>query len=319
MLVALAYDGIVGYGEASLPPYLGESHHSVAAFYNKLHWDGFTYPFNIEEILAYVDQIAHGNTAAKAGIDIALHDLVGKLSERPCREIIGYSKTARNTSFTIGIDTLDMVKRKTQEAKNFHRLKIKLGADNDQEIIKSIREVTRVALCVDANQGWTDKYQALDQIEWMATQGIEFVEQPMPKSSIDAIAWLTARSPLPIIADEGVQRLADIPSAVGVYSGINIKLMKSTGIAEADKMIRLAKSLGLQTMLGCMTETSCAISAAAQLSSAVDWIDLDGNLLIDNDIFEGVKATEGLIQCNDLPGIGVVPFHDNLFSESIKP
>jgi L-Ala-D/L-Glu epimerase len=143
-------------------------------------------------------------------------------------------------------------------------------------------------------------------LHWLKERGVIMVEQPMPKERIDDLAWLTDRSPLPIIGDEGVQRLADVKGAVGVYHGINIKLMKSTGMREAQKMLTLARSLGMKVMLGCMTETSCAISAASHLSPMVDWADLDGALLIKNDIFDGTKIVDGKVTLMDRPGIGVL-------------
>jgi L-alanine-DL-glutamate epimerase-like enolase superfamily enzyme len=146
---------------------------------------------------------------------------------------------------------------------------------------------------------------ALDMLHWLKERNVVMVEQPLPKEQVDDLAWLTERSPLPIIGDEGVQRLADIPKAKGVYHGINIKLMKCTGMREAHKMIVLARSLGMKVMLGCMTETSCAISAASHLSPMVDWADLDGALLISNDVFDGTRVVNGKVTLSERPGIGV--------------
>jgi len=165
--------------------------------------------------------------------------------------------------------------------------------------------VTDVPIYVDVNQGWKDKQKALEMVHWLKEQGIEFVEQPLPKTQVEDLAWLTENSPLPIIADEAFQRLTDVAAFKGIYSGINIKLMKSTGLREAHKMITVARALDMHVMIGCMTETSCAVSAAAQLSPLVDWADLDGNLLISNDIYEGVKVIDGKVTLNELPGIGI--------------
>ena len=269
----------------------------------------FTDPFQIEDILTYVDGLSEGNAAAKAAVDIALHDLVGKLLQAPWyKKIWGLDKAkAPSTTFTIGIDTPDVVREKTKEcADQFNILKVKLGGDNDKEMIKTIRSVTSLPIAVDANQGWTDRQYALDMIHWLKEQGIVMVEQPMPKAQIDDIAWITQQSPLPIFADEGVQRLKDVPALKGAYTGINIKLMKCTGMREAWKMLNLARALDMKVMVGCMTETSCACSAAAQLSPAVDFADLDGNLLIANDRFRGMEVVKGKITLPDLPGIGVV-------------
>lgn len=305
--VEITCEGVTGYGEAALPPYLGESVQSVVAFLQKLNFEQFHDPFQMEDILAYVDAVAPGNTAAKASVDIALHDLVGKLLNVPWYRIWGLDKEKTpSTTYTIGIDTPQVVKEKTIEvASKFNILKVKLGRNNDKEMITAIREVSSLPIAVDVNQGWTDKQYALDMIYWLQGQGVVMIEQPMSKLRLDEIAWLTERSPLPIFADESIQRLSDVEAMKGVFSGINIKLMKCTGMREAWKMVTLARALGLKVMVGCMTETSCAVSAAAQLSPVADFADLDGNLLISNDCFSGMKIVRGKITLNDLPGIGV--------------
>lgn len=306
--VEIEYDGIIGYGEASMPPYLGQTVKSVLAFLQKVDLGQFSDPFQLEDILAYVDSLSSGDTAAKAAVDIALHDLVGKLLQAPWYRIWGLDKEkAPSTTFTIGIDTADVVRKKTEEcAELYNILKVKLGRDNDKEMIKAIRSVTDLPIAVDANQGWKDRQYALDMIHWLKEQGIVMVEQPMPKEQLDDIAWVTQQSPLPVFADESVQRLKDVPSLKGAFTGINIKLMKCTGMREAWKMLTLARALDMKVMVGCMTETSCACSAAAQLSPAVDFADLDGNLLISNDRFKGMEVVGGKITLSDLPGIGVV-------------
>lgn len=308
VLVQLEYDGIVGYGEASMPPYLGESIESVTKFLGNLDLGQFNDPFRIEEILSYVDGTAPDNRAAKASVDIALHDLLGKIMGQPWYKIWGLSpEKTPNTSFTIGIDKADVVRQKVDEAAPYKVIKVKMGLDNDKELVEIIRSKTDKPLCVDANQGWTDKEKALDMCHWLKERGCMFVEQPFDKKMIDETAWLRERSPLPIIADEFCQRIPDVMRAYQVYDGINIKLMKSTGLHEAYKMAVLAKSLGMKLMIGCMTETSCAISAAAQLAPMADWVDLDGNLLIANDSFDGVKVVDGKITLTDKPGIGATP------------
>ena len=306
--VEVEYDGITGYGEASMPPYLGESVESVTRFLQQVNLEQFSDPFQLEEILAYVDGIMPGNTAAKASVDIALHDLVGKLLGAPWHKIWGLDKSkAPSTTYTIGIDTPDVVRQKTLEvAGQFNILKVKLGRDNDKEMIETIRSVTQLPIAVDANQGWTDKHHALDMIFWLKEQGIVMVEQPMPKTKLDDIAWVTQQSPLPIFADESLQRLSDVVKLKDAFTGINIKLMKCTGMREAWKMVTLGRALGMKVMVGCMTETSCAVSAAAQFSPAVDFADLDGNLLIANDRFKGMEVVKGKITLNDLPGLGLV-------------
>lgn len=307
VLTELEYDGIVGYGEASMPPYLGESHESVLAFLNKVDLSGFGDPFLAEEILHYIDGVDSGNTAAKASVDIALHDLLGKIMQQPWYRIWGYDPAQTpDTSFTIGIDTAEVVRQKVLEAAPYKILKVKLGLDTDKMMIETIRQVTDKPLCVDVNQGWKKREEALEMTHWLAERGVVFIEQPMPKEQIDDNAWLTEKSPLPTIGDESVQRLPDVQKAFGVYSGINIKLMKCTGMREAHKMAELARALGMKVMLGCMTETSCAISAAAQLSPVVDWADLDGALLIGNDLFAGMGVINGKITLPSSAGVGAV-------------
>ena len=307
--VELEWEGITGYGEASMPPYLGQSVESVTNFLNKVDLSQFNDPFMMEDILNYVDSLSEGDGAAKCAIDIALHDLVGKLLGQPWFRLWGLDPAkAPSTTFTIGIDTPEVVKEKTLEAVGkFNILKVKVGLDTDEQMIETIRTVTDVPLAVDANQGWKDRNKALDEIFWLKEHGIVMVEQPMPKERLDDIAWLTEHSPLPIFADESIQRMKDIPSLMGAYSGINIKLMKCTGMREGWKMANMARALGMKVMVGCMTETSCAVSAAAQFSPYVDFADLDGNLLIANDRFDGVKVVDGKLSLPDRPGIGVIP------------
>ena len=307
--VKLEYEGYTGYGEASMPPYLGQSVDTVTSFLQRTDLSQFNDPLRLEAILDYVDSLSPGDGAAKAAIDFALHDLVGKLMGLPWWRIWGLDKeNTPNTTFTIGIDTPEIIRQKTREcADRFNILKVKVGLDNDKEIISTIREVTDLPLAVDANQGWKDREKALDEIFWLKENGVVMVEQPMPKERLDDNAWITERSPLPIFADEAIQRLADIPAIKGAYSGINIKLMKCTGMREAWKMLNYARAEGMKAMIGCMTETSCAVSAAAQLAPAVDFADLDGNLLITNDLYKGMEVIDGKITLNDLPGIGLTP------------
>ncbi len=306
MLTEITYDGIIGYGEASLPPYLGETLASVTEFLKKVDLEQFSSPFELEEILTYIDKIADNNTAAKASVDIALHDLVGKMMNQPWYKIWGLDKEKTpHTTFTIGIDTDEVVKQKTKEAAPYSILKVKLGRDTDKQMIEAIRSVSDKPIAVDANQGWKDKHYVLDMIYWLKERGVEMIEQPLSKYNLDDAAWITERSPIPIFADESFQRLPDVLRLKGAFSGINIKLMKSTGMREAMKMMTVALAANMEIMIGCMTETSCAISAATQLSPGVKWADLDGNLLISNDCYKGVTVVDGKMTLNELPGIGI--------------
>ncbi len=309
VLTQLEHEGITGFGEASLPPYLSETHETVLSFLKTAvellsrHRD----PFNIEMILNEIDKIAPNNTAAKASVDIALHDLCGKLLNKPCWKIFNCdSSLTPYTTYTLGIDEPDVMKEKAAEGEAYKILKVKLSGENDKSIITAIRSITNKPIAIDVNQGWKDKYQALEMIVWLKDKNILFVEQPMPKDNLEDTLWLFERTALPLFADESVQRYEDIDRVKDCFHGINIKLMKCTGMNEAFKMINKARELKLQLLIGCMSETSCAVSAAAQLSPLADYADLDGPLLIKNNLFDGVQFVNGKITLSDMPGIGVV-------------
>lgn len=307
IIVEIEHNGLTGYGEASMPPYLGESYESAESFLAGMDMTRYDSPLQVDEILHDIDAARPGNTAIKAAIDIAIHDWIGKQMGRPWYRMWGFDVTAiPRTSFTIGAGDAEHIRAGVTDAAEYPVLKVKLGRDNDQQTIQTIRDLTDKPIRVDVNQGWRDRDDALRAIEWLATQNVELVEQPLPKERIDDLAWLTQRSPLPIIGDEGVQRLADVRPARGVYHGINVKLMKCAGMREAHAMMMQARSLGLKVMLGCMTETTCAISAAAHLSPLADWVDLDGAALIANDIFDGATLSDGRMRPCDRPGIGAV-------------
>lgn len=302
--VILTIDSVSGRGEASMPPYLGESVESVTTFLSKIDPQRLSNPFAFEEISAYMDSIAPGNRAAKAAVDIALHDLTSKLMGQPWYKIYGLDPDkAPCTSYTITNDSPEELERKIAEAEPYKIWKVKMGVPGDCELIEFIRTRTDRPLCVDVNQGWKTKEEALENIMWLANKGVIFVEQPMSKTDLDSHAWLKERSPLPIIADEAVQTSADMPALARAYDGINIKLMKSGGLHEAYKMAILARALGLRVMIGCMTETSLAVSAAAQLAPLAEWVDLDGNLLIANDPYDGMRIVDGRVTLTDTPGI----------------
>jgi L-Ala-D/L-Glu epimerase len=303
-------DNFGGFGEACMPPYLGETHESCIAFLEKAKklLDLLSWPFDLEETLQAIDQIAEGNTAAKASIDIALHDLTGKLEEVPCWKMFGLEKkSAVSTTYTLGITAPGEIRDKITESDGFPILKVKLNGEQDRIIIDSIRKLTDKPIAVDVNQGWQKKEEALEMIGWLATKNVLFVEQPLNKNSHVDARWLFERSPLPIYADESVQRIADIDTVKDCFHGINIKLMKCTGLHEAHQMILKARELNLKVLIGCMSESSCGVSAAAQLSPLADLTDLDGPLLIRNDPFRGISFENGKIVLKDEPGIGVQP------------
>lgn len=312
VITRLSWDGYVGYGEAAMPPYLGETQASVNEFLIKVSENvlpKFDNPFQIQDIMQAVDKLTTNNTAAKASVDIALHDLVGNIIGQPWWKIWGFNpKTAPCTCYTIGYDASDdIVNTKIEEAAWTRLIKVKLGMSEaeDKRMINLIRAKSNTPIVIDANQGWQDKSYALDMIGWLAERNVQMIEQPMSKYRLDDIAWITERSPLPVMADESCQRLTDIQHLKGAFHGINIKLMKCTGMREAREMITLAKALHMRVMVGCMTETSIAISAAAQIAPEVEWADLDGNVLLANDCFNGMKLVDGMITLEDKPGLGL--------------
>jgi L-alanine-DL-glutamate epimerase-like enolase superfamily enzyme len=308
VFTAIDYEGYTGYGEASMPPYLGESSESVMTFLSRVDLSSFADPLKIEEIVDYLEWLSPGNYAAKASVDIALHDLAGKLLGKTWCSIWGLKGAdTPYTSYTIGIDKPEVVREKVKEAEQFRYLKVKVSKGNEEEMITSIRELTDKPLFVDVNQGWTDKKYALDMICLFRENNVILIEQPMPAYMTEELEWVTVNSPLPVIADEGIKTIDDLKRASDFYSGINIKLMKCGGMHNGWKILQMAKGMGMKTMIGCMSETSCGISAAAQLSPATDWADLDGNLLIVNDMFDGVSVEDGRIILNDRPGIGAIP------------
>jgi L-Ala-D/L-Glu epimerase len=310
-------EGKTGYGEAALPPYLGESHESVIDFYKKASaiLEKTSYPFNFPQLVIAIDKIAEGNTAAKAGIEIALHDLFGKIINQPVHEFLKLGKSEpKLCSYTIGIGEEKLIEQKINEAKDFSILKIKLGTEDDKKIINTIRKFTGKTLAVDVNRGWKDKNFAIEMIDWLSEKNILYVEQPMPVNCNEEMEEVFKKSKLPLIADESVQRFADIEKNVpGRFHGMNIKLMKCTGIHEAMVMARFAKEKNLKVSLGCMSESSCGIAAMSQLMNFADYVDLDGPLLISNDPFTGVNYANGKLFQSDLPGTGCLPVNENIF------
>jgi L-alanine-DL-glutamate epimerase-like enolase superfamily enzyme len=305
VLVKIEYEGYSGYGEASLPQYLNETQESIVLFLISI-MPVIKCCNNIEELLSIVNDYKSNNLPAKAAVNIALNDLKGKMNNQPVYKIFGIDESILPyTSFTIGIDNKNLLQQKINEADEYKILKVKLGKGNDKEIIESIRELTDKPLFIDVNQGWNDKYYALDILEWMNEKNVLVAEQPFLKENYKDTLWLKDRSPVPIIADESFQTLSDLDKVKDSYSGINIKLMKCGGINNALSIINKAKENNLKIMLGCMTETSCAVSAAINLAGLIDYADLDGNLLITNDPFTSETIEEGRLKLPLLPGLGI--------------
>jgi L-Ala-D/L-Glu epimerase len=265
-------------------------------------------PLQFAKIMAEVFRRVDGQNAGKAAIDIALMDWFGQKLGVPLYTYFGLDAAdAPVTTFSIGIDNPDVTRQKVREAAAFPVLKIKVGLATDEPTIEAVRSVTRKPLRVDANEGWKDKEEAVRKINWLESQGVEFIEQPMPAEMIDETRWVRSRVHIPVIADESCLHPADIPKLAGAFDGINVKLDKAGGILEAYRMIQIAKSLHMKTMLGCMVSSSVSVTAAAHLSPLVDYADLDGNLLIANDPYTGVTVRDGKLILPNRPGLGLKP------------
>ncbi len=321
VLVRIQSNGCVGYGEACIPPYLGETVANTTAFLNRATQmlNKIEPELGLDLILNILRPLMSVDFAGMAALDIALHDLFAKLEKKTLRQYLGLKKTiSLETAHTIGIGDTSQLAQKILEAKDFKILKIKLGTKRDQEIIEFIREHSNKPLYVDVNQGWRDKEDALKMINWLHTKNVVLVEQPLPVSMKQEMIWITERSPIPTIADESVKRLSDLYKINGSYSGINVKLMKSTGMNEALKIIAAAKDQGLKVMLGCMAESTCGTTAMAQFMQYADFIDLDAPLLYKNDPFTGLHYKKGKIILNNKPGLGVEPISTLLESNRFQ-
>lgn len=263
-------------------------------------------PWHFEKFMAEVNRRMPGQHAAKAALDIALMDWLGKKLGIPLYRYFGLDAAdAPVTTFSIGMDKPEVVRAKVKEAEQFPVLKIKVGLASDEEMIESVRSATKKPLRVDANEGWTNKEEAVRKINWLETQGVEFIEQPMPAHMFEEIKWVRGKVHMPIIADEACTEAAAIPKLREAYDGVNVKLDKAGGIMEAYRWIQIAKALGMKTMLGCMISSSCSCTAAAHLSPLVDYADLDGNMLIANDPWIGLGVKEGKLVLPDGPGLGL--------------
>ncbi len=304
-IVQISYNEYVGYGEAAPDEYYGENQETVLACITKLAGNFGDDPFLIEDIMSHFDQLIRLNPAAKAAVDMALYDLVGKMLNVPVYKLLGLNpKHTPHTSFTLGIDTPDNMAKKALLARDYPILKVKVGTKHDLDNLKAIREVSTATIRVDANTAWTPK-EAIKMINALAPYGIEFVEQPTSPRNLDGLRLIRDNVPVPIIADESCVTIEDIPGLAECVDGVNFKLMKSNGITNVLKMIHVARAHNLRVMIGCMIESSLAITAAAHLTPLVDYADLDGHLLIDNDPYEGVKVVNGKLMLPNAPGLGV--------------
>jgi L-Ala-D/L-Glu epimerase len=305
--VKLTRGGITGIGEgAPIVRYDEDAVRGKAAIESIRDLLMASSPLQYEKIMAEVRKRFHGNYAAQAAIDIALMDWVGKKLGIPLYEHYGLDRAdAPITTFSIGIDNPETTRQKVEEADAYPVLKIKVGLDTDEATLAAVRAVTKKPLRVDANEGWKSKEEAVRKINWLESQGVEFIEQPMPAEMIEETRWVRSRVHIPIIADEACVNLAAIPKLAEAYDGVNVKLDKCGGMQQAYAMIKTAKSLGMKTMLGCMVSSSVSVTAAAHLSPLVDFADLDGNLLIANDPYVGVKVVKGRLVLPEGPGLGL--------------
>jgi L-alanine-DL-glutamate epimerase-like enolase superfamily enzyme len=286
-----------GLGEAAPSVRYGESAASVLEFLHRV--DGGQLSFSaIPESMAYLERVDSGHQAAKAALNMALWDGAARAARQSVHAFLGLGFPARPplTSYSIGIDCPETIQEKTEAAAAYPILKLKVGSNHDPENLAALRQAAPTkTVRVDANEAWTSKEQALAKIQWLALDpGIELIEQPMPASTpARDLAWLKERSPLPLFADESYRSAADLASCRDVFHGVNVKLTKTAGLSGAHDALVAARQAGLKTMIGCMIESSLGISAGAQLAALADYLDLDGNLLIENDPFEGVQIHAG--------------------------
>jgi L-Ala-D/L-Glu epimerase len=307
--VAYSRGGITGHGEgAPIVRYKEDAVSAQAAVDSVRDLLLKSDPMHFSKTEGEIFRRVKGEWAGKAAMDIALMDWVGQKLGIPLYAYFGLDpKDAPVTTFSIGIDTPEITKQKTLEAAQYPVLKVKVGLATDEPTIEAVRSVTKKPLRVDANEGWKDKEEAVRKINWLEKQGVEFIEQPLPAEMFEETKWVRSKVHIPVIADEACQHITDIPKLKEAYDGVNVKLDKSGGMLEAFRMLQLAKALGMKTMLGCMISSSVTVTAAAHLSPLVDWADLDGNLLISNDPFHGVRVVNGKLVLPTKPGLGLTP------------
>lgn len=306
-LATITHNGLTGYGEAAAVPYYGDTQDSLMAYLDAVPPLGDN-PYALEDVLTALPPGAH---AAQAAVDIALHDLWGKLLGQPLYRLLGLTPAPLpQTSFTISIDTPEVMARAARES-GYPIIKVKLGPDDPEAAIAAIRSATHARLRVDANAGWTPQ-QALDLIPRLERYDLELVEQPLPIGDPDAYRWLHHELmqkgvKLPVFADESVKTSADVAVYAGGIDGVVVKLMKTGGLREALRTIHTARAHGMRIMLSCMVESSVGVTAAAHLAPLCEFLDLDGPLLVANDPFSGVRYEGATLILPDGPGLGVVP------------
>ena len=302
-------DGLDGYGEAAPNRYYGESVPTVIAALGQFkpvleRAD----PFSLEAIETHLNRVLRGNASAKSAVSSALHDLVGKRLGLPVYRLWGLdAATLPQSSFTIAIAENHELEKRVAEARDYPILKIKLGTDRDEEIVRIVRNAApEKRLRVDANAAWTAKH-AVRMSDFLADHGIEMIEQPVAANDIEGLRFVRKRSRLPVFADESCLVAADVAKLAGAADGINIKLAKCGSLREAMRMVHAARALDMQVMAGCMIESSLGISAIAQIAPLLDYADFDGAALLSNDPFRGASIAGGTIRLSEEPGLGAAP------------
>jgi L-Ala-D/L-Glu epimerase len=296
-------NGVVGVGEASPIRRYHENPATVEDFFRRVSSDRLSFT-DLDASMAYLAALGPGDLAAKCALNLALVDGAAKLAGQPVHDYfqLGFREQHHVTSFSIGIDTPEMIYQKVLAAAEYPVLKLKVGVPGEREILAALRRAAPTKpVRVDANEGWKTKEEALERIEWLAQDGyIQFVEQPMPQQTPPAdLVWLKERSPLPLLADESYHTAADLPHCAECFHGVNVKLVKTGGVSAGYEALSAARAAGLKTMIGCMIETSVLISAAAHLAGLCDFLDVDGNLLTTNDPYAGVTAKRGILSFAD--------------------
>ena len=301
-------DGLEGWGEAAGITYYGESPETILSALQTYATVLPETPFDLETAERGFETALKGNPSARAALSAALHDMVGKRFGIPLWKLWGLDAAkAPKSTFTIGLDTVEKMQAKVKEAAQYPILKIKLGTDHDLQILQGLREVTDKELRVDANCGWSVK-QAVQMLPVLEEFGVTLLEQPLDPRDLDGLGVVRKQSSLPVIADESCLVASDIPRLVGKVDGINIKLAKCGSLREAIRMVHVARAHGMMVMVGCMIESSLAITAAAHFTPLVDIVDLDGAALLAEDPFIGATITNGQVQLPEGPGLGVRKF-----------
>jgi L-Ala-D/L-Glu epimerase len=299
--VELEHEGLVGRGEAAPVYYRGETPASALEYLSAARLPDD--PFALEDALAGPAADAAGRSA----LDAALHDWVGRRLGVPVWRLLGLTRSAPVTSYTLGIDTLEGTRDRARRAAGFRALKVKVGGPDDLARLEAIKDESGAALRVDANEGWTLE-AAREIVPALVELGVELIEQPFPAADLESFRALRELDPLPpVIVDEGCQNLGDVAPVAGYADGLNIKLAKAGGLREALRMVHAGRALGLSVMVGCMVESQLGVAPAAQIASLADWVDLDGHLLLADEPFRGLQLEEGRVLPSHGPGLGVEP------------